>query len=310
MKIAILGATSQIAKDLTLSFLRSNNYQLHLFSRRTEDVLIWVEKNKISQKCSVINLDNFGEQKFDAVINFIGAGNPVAIAKLGAEILEVTQRFDQIVLDYLKKHRMCRYLFLSSGAVYGSEFSEPVRQSTSALININNLQISELYGVAKMLAECRHRASPELNIIDIRIFNYFSRTQNVDDEFLITQIFRAIRDKEIIKTSSDNIVRDYIHPSDFYLLVTALLTCESGNFSVDCFSKSPIDKFRLLEEMKNEFGLRYQVTESHTSINATGLKPNYYSLNKRAIDFGYRPKLTSLEGLLKEITAMLKVPSV
>ena len=41
------------------------------------------------------------------------------------------------------------------------------------------------------------------------------------------------------------------------------------------------------------------------SINATGVKPCYYSLNTRAADFGYEPELTFLEGVLLEAEAML-----
>jgi len=43
MKIAILGATSAIAKDLILSF--SDEHKLELYSRRISDVTTWmVEK--------------------------------------------------------------------------------------------------------------------------------------------------------------------------------------------------------------------------------------------------------------------------
>jgi len=40
-------------------------------------------------------------------------------------------------------------------------------------------------------------------------------------------------------------------------------------------------------------------------VNATGGKPYYYSLNTRAADFGYRPTLTSLEGILIEAKKVL-----
>jgi hypothetical protein len=58
--------------------------------------------------------------------------------------------------------------------------------------------------------------------------------------------------------------------------------------------------------MHEEFGLRYETTELVTSVNATGNKPHYYSLNTRAADFGYKPTMTSLEGILKETTAILQ----
>jgi hypothetical protein len=35
-------------------------------------------------------------------------------------------------------------------------------------------------------------------------------------------------------------------------------------------------------------------------MNATGKKPLYYSLNKKAADFGYEPQYSSMDGLIKE----------
>ncbi len=308
MKIAILGATSQIARDLIVSLSGATGNQLYLFARRTEDVSGWLATNSMAGHHPVESFAEFGKQEFDAIINFVGAGDPAQIAKMGGEILDVTLRFDEMVLEYLKTHPSCRYLFLSSGAAYGSNFAEPVRRETPAIITINDLAAHEWYGVAKLHAECRHRAHPELHIIDIRVFNYFSRTQDIDARFLVTDMLRAIRNKTVLKTSSDYIVRDYLHPSDFYRLVTALLTAPAANAAVDCYSKAPIDKPGLLQAMQNEFGLRYEVMEAHTTINATGGKPHYYSLNKRAAEFGYQPQLTSTEGVLKEAAAMLQAP--
>lgn len=45
-------------------------------------------------------------------------------------IFDVTLRFDEMVLNYLKNHPACRYLFLSSGAAYGSGFNEPANRDT------------------------------------------------------------------------------------------------------------------------------------------------------------------------------------
>jgi nucleoside-diphosphate-sugar epimerase len=212
-----------------------------------------------------------------------------------------------MVLNYLRDHPVCRYLFLSSGAAYGSDFLKPVSRDTRAVVTINDLQPQEWYGVAKLHAECRHRAHPELSIIDIRVFNYFSRTQDINARFLVTDMLRAIRDKTVLKTSPDYIVRDFLHPSDFYSLVSALLSASTANAVVDCYSRAPIDKPGLLTAMQENFGLRYEIVEANAGINATGGKPHYYSLCRRAADFGYQPGLSSLEGILLETEKFLRV---
>ena len=306
MRIAILGATSQIAKDLIVSFSSASKNHLHLFARRPDEVTTWLSSVTLAGRYPIDNFSEFAKHDFDAVINFVGVGNPARTAAMGNTIFDITAQYDQLVLDYLQAHPACRYLFLSSGAAYGSGFKEPANQDTSAVIPINNLASHEWYGVAKLYAECRHRALPELSIIDIRVFNYFSHTQDIAARFLITDILRAIRDNTVLKTSSDYIVRDFISPSDFYRLMDALLLAPATNAAVDVYSRAPIDKPTLLNAMQEKFGLRYEVIKSPAGVNATGGKPHYYSLNKRAANFGYKPSLTSLEGVLQESEKIIK----
>ena len=301
MQIAILGATSQIAKDSIIAFSKNNNYQLTLFARRPDAVSQWLASINLSGQFTVADFDNFTiEKHFDAILNFVGVGDPVQAAAMGGSIFDVTLKYDQMALSYLEQHPQCRYIFLSSGAAYGSSFEAPVDENTKATVAINNLRPQDWYAVAKLHAECRHRSLAHLPIIDIRVFNYFSHTQDMSARFLITDIVRAIRDKTVLKTSSDYIVRDFIHPSDFYKLVVALLASPAPNTVVDCYSKAPIDKPALLAAMQDNFGLRYEVITNNAGVNATGNKPHYYSLNTKAADFGYLPSFTSLEGILRE----------
>jgi len=310
MRIAILGATSQIARDLIVSFSAEKDKQLHLFARRPEEVATWLKTINLPERYLVNDFTVFGEQEFDAVINFVGVGNPAQAVVMGNSIFDVTLHFDDLVLNYLQSHPTCRYLFLSSGAVYGTSFNEPANRDTPAVVAINNLSPQEWYGVSKLYAECRHRAHPEFSIFDIRVFNYFSRTQDISARFLITDILRAIRDKAVLQTSAENIVRDFLHPTDFYKLVSTLLITPPVNAALDCYSLNPVDKFTLLSEMQEKLDLQFEMTAACDSINATGSKSHYYSLNTRAADFGYQPSYNSLEGILLEASAMLKLQTL
>lgn len=305
MRIAILGATSQIAKDLIVSFSAKEDKHLHLFARRPDEVTKWLATVGLSGRYPADDFSGFEKHEFDAIINFVGSGNPAQTAAMGASIFDVALQYDEIALDYVRQHPDCRYLFLSSGAAFGSTFDAPVDENTKAVIAINNLKPQDWYAVAKLYAECRHRSLPHLPIVDIRVFNYFSRTLDISARFLITDILRAIRDKVVLKTSPDYIVRDFLHPSDFYKLISALLCAPATNAAVDCYSLAPIDKPALLAAMQEKFGLQYEITEATVSVNATGSKPHYYSLNTRAADLGYQPGLTSLQGVMQEVKCVL-----
>jgi nucleoside-diphosphate-sugar epimerase len=307
MRIAILGATSQIARDLIVSFATAGEIHLFLFARRPGEVSKWLDLVELTGHYTVDNFSGFAQHEYDAVINFVGVGNPAQALVLGNSIFDITLQFDDLVLDYMQNHPVCRYLFLSSGAVYGTNFNEPVNRDTPAVVQINNLSPQDWYGVAKLHAEARHRSLSDLAIIDIRVFNYFSHTQDISARFLITDILRAIRDKVTLKTSPEYIVRDFLHPSDFHGLVRALLSSPATNAAVDCYSRAPIDKPNLLTTMQEKFGLRYEITATPVSVNATGRKTCYYSLNTRAAELGYQPGLTSLEGILRESEKILSL---
>jgi nucleoside-diphosphate-sugar epimerase len=212
-----------------------------------------------------------------------------------------------MILEYVKSHHECRYIFLSSGAAYGSSFERPVGNHSVASIAINDLLPQDWYAVSKLYAECRHRALPHLKIVDIRIFNYFSHTQDLSARFFITDLLRAIKSNETFLTSPDNIVRDYIGPDDFYQLIDCIMKSSIKNDVVDCCSKAPIDKFTLLKILQKKFQLKYEFNRQPLMVNATGIKANYYSVNKKVLDFGYQPRFTSLDLVVSEIAAYLTV---
>lgn len=306
MRVAVLGATSQIAKDLVQSFAAQSSHELVLYARRPDVVAHWLTRVGLAGRYAVADFAAFSTgEHFDAILNFVGVGDPAQAAAMGATIFDVTLKYDEMALNYVRQRPDCRYIFLSSGAAYGASFDAPVDANTKSTIAINNLQPQDWYAVAKLHAECRHRSMAHLPIVDIRVFNYFSHSQDMEARFLITDIVRAIRDKTVLKTSADYIVRDFIHPSDFGNLVNAILAAPAANAVVDAYSKAPIDKLSLLSAMQEKFGLQYEPVQTGAGINATGGKPHYYSLSERAAEFGYLPVMTSLEGVLREAEHVL-----
>ncbi len=143
--------------------------------------------------------------------------------------------------------------------------------------------------------------------MDVRVFNYFSRTQDIEARFFITDIVRAVRDRQLLRTSPDFMVRDFLTPVDFHQLVSCLLAAPLRNCAVDCYTREAIGKPALLQALQVKFGLRYEIAGSTetVAVNATGAKPHYYSLNRKAAEFGYEPRFSSLGGVVTEMAAIL-----
>ena len=138
------------------------------------------------------------------------------------------------------------------------------------------------------------------------MFNYFSHTQDMNARFLITDIVRAIKNKEVFKTSVDNIMRDFITPPDFHNLIQSIIDFRSVNMALDCYTKSSVSKLDLLSKLKNIFNLQYSFERMPKIIDATGVKQCYYSVNRSANKIGYIPKNTSLDGVVEEIYFLLR----
>jgi nucleoside-diphosphate-sugar epimerase len=307
MRIAILGATSQIAKDIIISCANDNcNHDLVLFARKPDLMSKWLLTVNLNNRYRAHNFSVFNENdKFDAIINFVGICNSTKVIEAGVLALDITQKYDDMALSYIKENPSCKYIFISSGAVYGSNFNKPVEKNTMTTFSVNSLKPQDWYGVAKFYAECKHRALSNLSIVDVRIFSYFSHTQNITSGFLITDIVHSIKKRKTLKVSSKNIVRDYIGPSEIYQIISLVLKFKKSNKAIDCYTKLPIDKITLLKEVSSRFKLKYELIDSNVGINATGLKSNYFSKNNSAELYGYKPSRTSLEVVLSEVDIIL-----
>jgi nucleoside-diphosphate-sugar epimerase len=306
MKIAILGATSEIAKDLILSISAHDDHELMLFARRPEEVSRWLTVVNLSNKYMAYGFESFDHiANFDAILNFVGSGDPAKTKDMGASIIEITEKYDYLALNYLKLHPECKYIFMSSGAAYGENFDQPAGENTQSLTSINKIDLDNFYSAAKILTELRHRLLLEFNIIDVRIFSYFSHTQALSSRFFMADLMRSIVDKSMLLVSKDEMVRDYLNPTDFYALIKCLLHSPPMNIALDCFTVAPVGKWQLLEAMETEFSLKYEVSDLGDSSGKPTTKMNYYSLNRDAKRYGYSPKLTSIDGIRSEILAYL-----
>lgn len=300
--IAIVGATSQLAKDFICQASSRFQPDFRLYARSPDNVMLFQQKENFQYPA--FSLDRFGEENYSAIINFIGVGDPARAKAIGAHIFDITLHMDQKILAYLFENPSTTYIFISSGAVYGNAYSEPVNKHSASIVPINQLQPENYYSIAKLYAEARHRALFDYSIFDIRIFNYISRTLDLNARFLITDMINAIRRKTVFETDTHDILRDFLHPSDFCSLIQHCLNTPK-NQPLDAYSKAPISKKVLLNALHDHFGLQYRLVDTIDTVNATGRKPFYYSENRDAGQLGYAPTYDSLSGILEEVNIIL-----
>jgi nucleoside-diphosphate-sugar epimerase len=272
MNVAIVGAKSWIAGDLA----KRLPYNLSLFDRD--------------------NMDQFGTQRYNVVINCVGNARD-------QDIVETTVKFDSMILDYVQNIPETKYIFFSSGAAYSTDFSNPVDWHSPAVVGIN--QIPNRYSSAKLMAELRHRALPDLPIVDVRLFSYFSETVNPEAGLLMSQVVKCIQNKLPLNVQTDLMIRDYIGADDLAALIQKIIGAPAVNMAIDVVSKETVSVNELMLEMTERYGLKIVREAPQESLKSTtGLKPWYYSESRAYEHFGWEPTLTSMETI---ISAMDKI---
>lgn len=303
-KIAILGATSHIAKGLIQNFLRTGQYKLSLFGRsvgRINSFLNNLSKH-LSENCSVFEgYDNLLKHEYDAIVNCIGVGTSNKLEKKYYQWFTVAEEFDNLAISYLNKiNPPALYISFSSGTIYGRDFTEPANQNTINRLAVNDLQPTDYYAIARLNAETKHRALSHLNIIDLRIFSFFSRFIDLSDNYLMCELLNCTIEKKVFHTGKQNIVRDFIHPEDLFSIIVKCLKVPTLNQAFDINSLKPVDKWSIIHYFQNQFSLEVEIDKEHNHDSATGSKNHYYSNYKNTEEIGFIPKFTSMETIQQE----------
>ena len=305
-RVAILGATGHIAKGLIHAFAPAGDLELCLLARSPERVRGFLESAGLgSARARVLPMEDFASHEYDTVINCVGIGSPVKLQQGLSTVFELTQRFDDLVLGYLRRKSDTLYVSLSSGAAYGTDFSKPAGEGTEARFKANRIDPSEYYGIAKLQSEARHRSLERYSIADLRVFGFFSRFIDLGERFLLSEMVNCMKSGEEFVTGPKDIWRDFVHPEDLAALVRCLMQQERVNDVFDVYSAAPVTKFQLVEHFAAAGILKCRVDGGHAQLNVTGAKSCYYSENRRAEQLGYRPRLTSLQGIAREVEAIL-----
>ena len=280
--------------------------KIFCFSRSTEKINAYLLSNKKAENCISITYDKFPGERFDAVINCIGIGDPAALRNAKDQIFRLTEYYDNLILDYIKTYQSTVYINISSGAVYGTDFRTPVDNSFITEIDVNNITTIEHYRIAKLNSEAEHLSLTDNKIIDLRIFGFFSRFIELNKEFLLCKIIKSVLEDKIFITGIDNIYRDYIHPQDFVEIIKKCISNNGINQAFDVISKAPISKFEISDFFEKSYHLKFKIDSNAEFNSITGNKLNYYSKsNNIFLELDFEPSKESLDTIKMESEMIL-----
>jgi len=284
--IAILGATGYIGRSLARTFAIDHEMPLVLFARNPAALANEPWPAHVSHR----SLADFQAGDFGLVINAIGAGDPARVAKLGTEILSVTQAWDERVLATMGQRT--RYMFLSSGAVHTATSEQP-----------GAVGVLAPYTSSKLQAEIRHRAMADRPILDIRVFGYADASIDQGGAFFLAELARSVATRVPFVTTSQDMVRDYAGASELRALIDCWSASTPVNQALDLYTKAPLSKLKLLDVVAARYGLNIDYSKS-VSESPTGAKAVYAPASRAAAALGYAPTRDSTEVVLAMLDAI------
>lgn len=302
--IAVLGANSHIAKGLINNYSDQGDNELFLFARSPGTLREFLKKTP-NIHYQILDYKDFGKHQYDIVINCVGAGTPERVLEAGRNIFQLTKTYDDLVIQYLENNKKTIYFYFSSGVVHNESLNKYELPEDPFDLDIELIDEEDVYAMTKICAEKWHRSLSDLNIIDIRVFSYFSRFINLKSKFLITSVLQSVMDKKPFITHSRDIIRDYIHPADLFALIECCTKSNPGNVAMDAYSQKPFSKFELLERFKQEYNLEYLLSDDFSIKNPTGDKDAFFSADRTAAKTGYVPIYSSIDSVMAEAKVIL-----
>lgn len=295
--IAILGATGYVGRSLAKVWVAEGVDHLLLFAR-DRSVLT---RDNWPRHVSVRDLADFNAAECALVINAIGAGDPTRVKTMGTTILDITHAWDQRVLATMDART--RYVFLSSGAVYGGAFDQAVDANWELRLPVNDLKIAGPYVVAKLNAEARHRHAADRSILDLRIFGFADRGIPLSGSSFLADLARAVATRQPLITSRDDLVRDYAGARELAAFIRCWQNSGAPNRALDLYTLAPVAKQELLEAAATRYGLTI-CRADRVGGSPTGLKAFYASSFRAGADLGYRPDRNSRQVVMDALDAI------
>ena len=208
-KLLITGANSMVASYFldTVYYLNEKFFSrktiVHCFLRKKltrENRLFYLKQNPyfkfiIADLAKTFKING----KFDYIIHAASSASPKDYLSSPIETLLVNVKATMVILEYLKSHRNCKFLFFSSAEIYGDPGNSRVDENYIG--KFNHLSERACYGEAKRFAEtlCYFYTKKFVLAVGIaRLFHTFGPgIKKNDSRIWSALIFKALEGKNI-----------------------------------------------------------------------------------------------------------------
>jgi len=297
--IAVLGANGQIGRVLCEACLNVGGI-LYPFVRNNDTI----SKFTASSGVEAIPYEMFATGSYDVIINAAGPGDPAVHRQLDSKIIEILDRLDLLVLDYLDTHGETIYIYFSTGAIYDGDYKISADDTSTRTFSVGMVDVDGMYPLAKLVAESRHRARVGAHIADIRLFGFVSKYLPQYAGFFLSQVSNAIKSNIPLDVSGENFVRDIVGPCEVIDLIEKIVASGKCNDAYDLYSADPVTKFELLDVLSSIYGLVVRFSDPVQDAILMH-KPVLITKREQSKAVGYMPSRTSAEVVVEEFSGII-----
>jgi nucleoside-diphosphate-sugar epimerase len=239
--IFLTGATGFFGKWIMQVLIRANkdldlNTSITVLTRDPDLILrqqTWLKAGNVKLLKGDVKDFEFPNEKFDFFVHAATAAsaslNNSRPGVMADTIIDGTRR----VLNFAELSSKPRFLFISSGAVYGQQPSEVLFAKENLLSGPEITKVTNSYAEAKRMAElyCQFSAnSKKIDLSVARCYAFLGPYLPLDQHFAAGNFLKDILEKKVIKLTGDGSpYRSYMYPTDLVnWLITILVDAPSG----------------------------------------------------------------------------------
>jgi nucleoside-diphosphate-sugar epimerase len=282
-RLLVLGGTGFLGKNVLPLLLQSFS-KVDILTRQDEKFL--VQSHAIFSNPNIRFFNALSEDLYDFVIDM--AADVSAFRKNSQGAYNDSELFHAAMTEHLK-NRCGRYVFISSGSVYGLNSVQPPEESDLAF------EDGDLYAKHKAHSEQRVRKS-FLNHCIIRLYSLVG--PHAHSDMAIPKFLRALHQKEPIVLRSPSETRSFLDTRDF---AEALVKLAFGKTQHEVYNlgSSEVVTFDQLAKLcmlatQIEGKISVEPALSVNSLSSTHFYPN---VNRYMQEFGIPNSYSLLESL-------------
>ena len=292
MNILIIGSQGFIGSHLVKYFLSENNQVTGC------DLVENISSDYTYHKVSVLSPDFetvFSNQNFNVCINAAGSGNVGYSLEHPISDFEANSIIVSKILDTIRKQQPnCRYIQISSAAVYGNPESLPVPEDAA-------IQPLSPYGYHKWMSEIicmEYTRIYNIPVAVIRPFSVYGLGLKKQIFWDICQKTRRQKDIQLFGTGKET--RDFIHIGDLVKSVALIIEKSSFNGDVYNIASGKETKISEIGELFEKI-LNNQIKISFSGSVKKGDPGNWKADISKITELGFIPEKPLKEGLLDYI---------